>query len=159
MYCPKCAAQNDDNAFRCTKCGQILQAVAGSYCRNCGKEVPQNAVVCISCGVAPMTGVSFCQTCGSQTHPAAQVCTKCGVALTIAPPADAKSKLAAGILGIFLGGLGVHRFYLGYTGIGVLQIVVTLVTCGVGSIWGFIEGILILTGSMNKDSEGRPLKD
>jgi TM2 domain-containing membrane protein YozV len=70
-----------------------------------------------------------------------------------------KSRLAAGLLGILLGGWGIHRFYLGYVGIGILQIVVTLVTCGIGSLWGFIEGILILTGWMETDAQGRPLKE
>lgn len=71
----------------------------------------------------------------------------------------ARSKLAAGLLGVFLGAWGVHRFYLGFTGIGVAQIFVTLCTCGIGGLWGFIEGILILTGSINVDFEGKPLKD
>lgn len=77
------------------------------------------------------------------------------------PPYDpyAKSRLTAGLLGIFLGGLGVHRFYLGYTTIGVLQILVTIATCGLGSIWGLIEGILIISGStITTDAEGRPLR-
>lgn len=129
------------------------------FCRNCGKEVPEMAVVCVSCGCPPQGGKSFCQNCGAETSPIADVCVKCGVGLAMAAPPDAKSKLAAGLLGILLGGLGVHRFYLGYVGIGIAQIAVTLVTFGVGSIWGFIEGILILTGSMNKDAQGRPLKD
>ena len=78
----------------------------------------------------------------------------------VAPVDFQKSKLVAGLLGILLGGLGVHRFYLGYIGIGIAQIVVTLVTCGVGHFWGLIEGILILTGStITTDAEGRPLKD
>lgn len=68
-----------------------------------------------------------------------------------------KSKLAAGLFGILLGGLGVHRFYLGYIGIGIAQIVVTLITFGVGAIWGIIEGILILAGRMNKDAMGYTL--
>ena len=71
-----------------------------------------------------------------------------------------KSKLVAGLLGIFIGSLGIHRFYLGYVGIGVAQIVVTLCTLGIGGIWGFIEGILILVGSaITTDVEGRPLKE
>lgn len=54
-----------------------------------------------------------------------------------------------------------HRFYLGYTGIGIAQIAVTLVTCGVGSLWGLIEGILYLVGSngFRTDAQGRPLRD
>ena len=71
----------------------------------------------------------------------------------------AKSRLTAGLLGIFLGGLGVHRFYLGYTSIGVLQILVTIATCGIGGLWGIIEGILILGGNgIKTDAEGRPLR-
>ena len=74
----------------------------------------------------------------------------------------AKSRVIAGILGILLGGLGVHRFYLGYVGIGVAQIVVTIVTFGAGALWGFIEGILYLTqktGTYSVDATGRPLRD
>jgi TM2 domain-containing membrane protein YozV len=71
-----------------------------------------------------------------------------------------KSRLAAGLLGIFLGYLGVHRFYLGYTGIGIAQIIVTIFTCGfVGWIWGLIDGLMILTGSISTDAQGRPLGD
>lgn len=56
-------------------------------------------------------------------------------------------KLAAGLLGIFLGGFGIHKFYLGYTKEGVMQIIGTVVTCGMASIIGFIEGIIYLTKS------------
>lgn len=72
-----------------------------------------------------------------------------------------KSKMVAGLLGIFLGGFGVHNFYLGNTNKGIIQIVVTLVTCGLGAIWGTIEGILILVGneSFSTDAQGRPLTD
>jgi hypothetical protein len=73
-------------------------------------------------------------------------------------PLSDKSKLTAGLLQIFLGGFGVGRFYLGYTNIGVLQLVVTLVTCGFGSIWGLIDGIVILIGNV-PDPQGRPLRD
>ena len=70
------------------------------------------------------------------------------------------SRLVAGLLGIFLGGLGVHRFYLGYTAIGVWQIVVTILTCGLGSVWGLIEGIMILAQSgITTDARGRPLRE
>jgi TM2 domain-containing membrane protein YozV len=105
--------------------------------------------------------------------PAAAVCLKCGVALASrANPAGLgsgalKSKMVAGLLGIFAGGLGIHRFCLGYTVIGVIQVLVTVVlgiaTCGLGIlagwIWGFVEGILILTDQINKDAQGRPLAD
>ncbi|WP_306215098.1 TM2 domain-containing protein [Actinoplanes sp. RD1] len=69
-----------------------------------------------------------------------------------------KSKLVAGILGIFLGSFGVGRFYMGDTKTGVLQLVVSLVTCGAGGLWGFIDGILILVNG-GVDGQGRPLRE
>ncbi|PZP16944.1 MAG: hypothetical protein DI611_03205 [Brachybacterium faecium] len=72
-----------------------------------------------------------------------------------------QNRLVVGLLGIFLGGWGVHRFLMGYTTIGIIQIAVTLVTCGIGSIWGLIEGIMVLAkaGSFTHDAHGRPLTD
>ncbi len=72
---------------------------------------------------------------------------------------EPKSKTTAGLLGIFLGGFGVHRFYLGYTTIGIIQIVVTIFTCGLGAWWGLIEGILILCNkTITTDANGIPLQ-
>lgn len=62
-------------------------------------------------------------------------------------PAGAEKKIAAGICGILLGGLGVHKFILGYTTQGIIQIVITLFTFGIGSLIGLIEGIIYLTKS------------
>ncbi|HTN74586.1 MAG TPA: NINE protein [Pirellulaceae bacterium] len=70
-----------------------------------------------------------------------------------------KSKMVAALLGIFLGAWGVHNFYLGFTQKAIIQIVVTICTCFTGGIWGFVEGIMILTGSINRDSDGNRLKD
>jgi TM2 domain-containing membrane protein YozV len=53
-------------------------------------------------------------------------------------------KVVSGIFAILLGYLGVHKFYLGYTKEGILQILLTLL-CGVGAIIGLIEGIIYLT--------------
>ncbi|MBI5215723.1 MAG: TM2 domain-containing protein [Ignavibacteriae bacterium] len=137
------------------------------FCRNCGKEINPQAVICVACGAGLNSGKRFCQYCGGETNPLAEICTKCGVrlALPIYEQAD-KSKIAAGLLGIFLGGLGIHRFYLGYTNIAVAQLILGLlgiVTCGITSvascIWGLVDGIMILTGSLNRDAQGRPLKD
>lgn len=83
----------------------------------------------------------------------------------VPPPVyvNQKSKIAAGLLGIFLGSIGVHNFYLGFTGKAVAQLLIAVLTCGFGAmitgIWGLIEGIMILTGSMAVDSQGVPLKD
>ncbi len=79
-----------------------------------------------------------------------------GYGVPMGPPL--KDKMVAGILGIVLGGLGVHRFYLGYIGIGIAQIFVTIFTLGIGAWWGVIEGIMILVTDTWTDAEGRPLK-
>lgn len=74
-----------------------------------------------------------------------------------------KSKVTAGVLGIILGAFGIHNFYLGYTAKGVVQLLMTICSCGVlgviSAIWGFVEGVMILTGSINTDAKGLPLKD
>ena len=61
-------------------------------------------------------------------------------------PAGAEKKVVAGILGILLGGLGIHKFYLGYTKEGIIQIILSF-ACGIGAIIGLIEGIMYLTKS------------
>ena len=73
-------------------------------------------------------------------------------------PKAVKSKYIAALLGVLLGWLGLHRFYLGHYKIGFIQIVVTLLTGGFGALWGFIEGVLIFAGHINIDAKGRPLK-
>ncbi len=73
------------------------------------------------------------------------------------PEFSHKSRSTAGYLGIFLGPIGAHRFYLGYNGMGILQIAVTFLTV-VGALWGIYEGMTILWGSKWRDSQGRLLR-
>ena len=122
------------------------------YCRNCGKEVHPQAVACPGCGVPPTAERKFCQNCGTATQLNQTLCTKCGGAL-MSGVSGTKSKVAAGLLGIFLNWLGIHKFYLGYTKEGVIMLLVSILggicTCGVAtgvmSVIGLIEGILYLT--------------
>lgn len=102
---------------------------------------------------------NFCRDCGSRLDSNTGKCPKCDQ-LTIVEKKEIsnKSKLIAGFLGIFLGGFGVHNFYLGNIGRGISQILVTFSTCFTGFIWGFIEGILILTGNISEDANGYKLK-
>ncbi len=66
--------------------------------------------------------------------------------------------MTAGLLGIFFGSLGVGRFYLGYLGVGVAQIAVTWLTCGLGGLWPLIDAIMILNRKV-PDAQGRILRD
>jgi TM2 domain-containing membrane protein YozV len=65
-----------------------------------------------------------------------------------APDPRASNKLPAGICGILLGGFGVHKFILGYTGAGLIMLLVTVLTCGIGwwvmHVIGLVEGIIYL---------------
>ncbi len=69
-----------------------------------------------------------------------------------------KRKWIAVLLGLVFGAIGLHRIYLGFYGIGIAQILVTLATGGYGVMWGFIEAILLFTGHIYKDAKGRLLK-
>lgn len=61
--------------------------------------------------------------------------------------ASENKKMVAGIVALLIGSLGIHKFILGYTKEGIIQIVATFVTCGIASIIPFIEGIIYLTKS------------
>jgi len=135
------------------------------YCPNCGNEVPEGAQFCNKCGTA-LNNVQ--QTGPQNSNPGQPGPTPVLMQSSQQVPAgvEQKSKMAAGLLGIFLGAFGVHNFYLGYTGKAIGQLCLTLigwVLCGLGpiaaEIWGLVEGIMILSGSIKTDAKGIPLKD
>jgi TM2 domain-containing membrane protein YozV len=76
-------------------------------------------------------------------------------------PLSDRSKILAGLLQLIgvIGIAGIGRIYLGYTGLGIAQLIVGLATCGIGAVvWGIIDAVLILTGQV-RDPRGRPLRD
>ena len=133
------------------------------------------AKFCAHCGTSLDEGTKFCQNCGSN-------CEAVSAKEAEAPQMNAtmvnnpeptvsmnsaavpgKSRVVAGLLGIFFGSLGVHNFYLGRTGRAVAQLLITVLSCFllsfISGIWGFIESILILCGNVQVDGNGNPLKD
>ncbi|WP_112471148.1 TM2 domain-containing protein [Streptomyces triticisoli] len=69
-------------------------------------------------------------------------------------PYSDKSKIVAGVLQLFLGGLGIGRFYVGSVGVGIAQ----LLTCGGLGLWALIDGILFLVSNDRTDAQGRVLR-
>lgn len=137
MFCPNCGNQISDDSNFCPNCGQQLNL---GYTNEGSTQNTDN-------GFYEYKETNYNQGTygGNNNYPNY--------------PMSGKSRLAAGLLQIFLGGLGVGRFYLGYPGMAVAQILVTFVTCGAGAIWPFIDGILILCGQVNVDGQGNPLRD
>lgn len=97
----------------------------------------------------------YCLKCGKEYAADAKYCQNCGILLAGSPggPSQIRKELiVALLLSIFLGQLGVDRFYLGYIGLGLLK----LFTFGGCGVWWLIDIILIATRKVN-DSDGHPL--
>jgi TM2 domain-containing membrane protein YozV len=73
------------------------------------------------------------------------------IGYTNAPPRDDSKRIVAGIFGLLMGALGIHKFILGYTGAGLVMCLITVFTCGYGALIfgpiGFVEGIIYLSAS------------
>ena len=118
----------------CTNCG--FEQGAGAYCPSCGARSGQG-----SAGTFPPPGQmqqGSINTNQQYFQPMAGSYA----------PRPAKEKMTAGLLAIFLGGFGVHKFYLGgprQKTAGIIQLVLSIVTCGLAGIIPLIEGIIYLT--------------
>ena len=105
---------------------------------------------CPNCATENSGFESFCRNCGTSLanpyqNQQVQQPTNTGMQQQQIPGAD--KKILVGLMGILFGGFGVHKFMLGYTTEGLIQIAITIVTCGIGGIVGLIEGIIYLTKS------------
>lgn len=101
--------------------------------------------------------MKYCSKCGAEIHDDAVICPKCGCQIATLPkPQDVseKSWVATLLLCFFLGVFGVHRFYVGKVGTGVVM----LLTLGAFGIWALIDFIIIICGSF-KDNEGKVIKN
>jgi TM2 domain-containing membrane protein YozV len=109
------------------------------------------------------TSTKTCPSCGTPNPLNAEVCSRCGFSFgagigappNFAPvsiPSDVSGKkMAAGLCGIFLGSLGIHKFVLGYTTAGIIMLLVSVLSCGIAAVVmqviGIVEGVLYLTKS------------
>lgn len=98
-------------------------------------------------GRSPGADEQYCSSCGEVIKKEAEICPECGVRQqsTGGGTGSSKDRTTAGILGLLLGGIGAHKFYLGETGLGILYLCFSWTL--IPAIVGFIEGILYLTKS------------
>lgn len=188
MYCSSCGTLNHENNYRCTECGHVLNAAAAppqSYAQPqppppygqpppppYGQQQPPPY------GQQPYGQPQPTPPYGQQQpYAQSQPPPAYGHPPPYAPPHQPpavwgpgaqpppgspnyalmqKSRGVAAVLQILLP-CGIGRLYLGYTGVGIAQLLLTLF-CGVGAIWAFVDGIIMLTGSPATDANGIPLK-
>lgn len=129
--CPSCGATIDVNSSECKYCGEVIPGVQQQQYKQQYQAPPQGQVP-PQYG-APQYGSPQVQQIFVQQP---------------SEPINTKSKIAAGILGILLGGIGVHKFYLGRIGMGIIYILFCWTY--IPAIIGFIEGIIYLTSSDEK---------
>jgi TM2 domain-containing membrane protein YozV len=118
---------------------------------------------CTRCGAKLEDGDKFCPQCGARIESASPVTEPdivAGRSASVAP-AGGKSKTAAGLLAIFLGGLGVHKFYLGLVTSGAIMLAIWLfgfflhvyVLCVAVNVVALVEGVIYLTGTKEQFHE------
>ena len=165
MFCKECGREIPNDSQVCMYCG-VPTGTGSKFFPNCGSPASAGASFCQQCGQrleAPARQTAYQQP-GAQENAYQQPYQQQTVYQPV-PISDPtlRSKTAAGILGILLGALGVHNFYLGYTGRAVAQLLISILSCGIlswaSAIWGLVEGIMVLTGSITVDGQGRPLRD
>ena len=119
-------------------------------CIECGEEISVNAEICPKCGVRQMQEIEtkYCKDCGAKIAKKAEICPKCGcrqmnvVSSTLSSMDSDRNRVTAGVLALLLGGIGVHKFYLGQFGKGIIYILFCWTV--IPEILGLIEGIRIL---------------
>ena len=192
MYCRNCGSPMNPNLWVCERCS-AENGFGNQFCPNCGNAVIPNSTVCNTCGCSLTQSQTQTQPQYQQTqtqyqqpqyqqpyHPqvtpplptnnnynqySSQYTNQPGTQ----PVMQQKSKTTAVLLALFLGGLGIHNFYLGYTTKAIIQLSIylgslVLMAIGIGFItifipgtWAFVEMILLLTGSIDRDGNNLPL--
>lgn len=130
------------------------------FCANCGNQIVAGAMFCGKCGTPAPTGAQSPAPTTAPTAPPAYTAPQPGAYSqpVYAPLTPPKTFVATWLFSLFLGQLGIDRFYTGHAGLGVGKLLVTLFTFGFGGwVWQLVDLILLLNGSF-KDSYGRALE-
>lgn len=112
------------------------------FCTYCGKEVSKTAEVCFDCGCRVYGGKSYCHNCGVKLNPNQVICVKCRSSLEDEVKFEKNlNQVLAGVLALLLGGIGIHKFYLGHTLSGIIYLIFSWT--GIPVFLGFIDGICL----------------
>ena len=139
MFCTRCGANNLDTDRFCRSCSAPLVKPGAAPGQGASSGPAQQS---------QQENIPYPGYQGYSSHPGYQ---NSAMAAQDWRALGADKKVAAGILGILVGGLGIHKFVLGYTTEGLIMLLVTVLTCGIGGIIftpiGLVEGILYLVKS------------
>jgi TM2 domain-containing membrane protein YozV/ribosomal protein L32 len=139
--CPQCGAPNAPGSSECKYCGEVFAANTASAGQGFQKPAGQQPPFQQNQNQQPPYHQQAYQNPGAQqTSPYQQMINE-----GISPAWPIKSKIAAGLLGIFLGGLGIHKFYMGKIGMGILYLLFSWTF--IPGLIGFIEGIIYLASN------------
>lgn len=147
MFCKNCGNQVSDNAAACLNCGANPKK-GSNYCQNCGEQVNEHQVICLKCGASlkEEEKKSEAATPNYNGMPAINIVNtntntnNNNNAVNMMPRGEAKKKWVAFALCILLGWLGIHKFYEGKVGMGILY----AITGGLCFIGVIIDAIVIL---------------
>ncbi|MCX6083376.1 MAG: NINE protein [Caldiserica bacterium] len=130
--------------LKCKACGALIE-LGADFCPRCGER--QADALPVAAGVGRKT--KYCPNCGRLIDEAAEICPACGVRVSAAQQVAVRlgehNKITAGLFALLLGGIGIHKFYLGQVGQGILCIL--FCWTGIPAIIALVDGIVFLSMS------------
>ncbi len=151
INCPECGKEISDQAAACPSCGTPINggqnnADSKKFCKFCGEQIDKECVICPKCGkqveeLHQTDNKNIIINNNNTSSSSSNAVVNGGGGMMISP----KSRLVTLLLCLFLGGLAIHRFYVGKVGTGILMIL--LMCTGIGEVWLLVDFIMILLGS------------
>lgn len=153
INCPECGKEISDQAASCPNCGTPIKKGDKKFCLHCGESIDKDCVICPKCGkqVKEIERQDKGIVINNNNNAVANANASIGGLANMTSP---KSRLVSLLLCLFLGWLGIHRFYVGKIGTGIIW----LFTLGFMGFGVLIDFIIILLGSF-RDKNGFWIKN